>query len=161
MPLLQLPTETVLQILIYVGSTFFRSDLSRLTVCKQWKELAHTVCFQEFYVPQQTLRRLMSSPYVESSLALLKDNVKTLDVGLKGFEDWDSIPTSQHESQDMATWSGTQGHAVRAAWTTELNQDLLDLATIFSQSRKLCIIRIQATSELHPLLHHLERRDYL
>ncbi|KAF2801185.1 hypothetical protein K505DRAFT_190426, partial [Melanomma pulvis-pyrius CBS 109.77] len=166
MTILQLPTETLIQIFDYVGSSYFRSDLSRLTVCKQWNELARTACFRDFYVPQETLRRLLSSPYAESSLALVKDSVETLDLDLKGFEYWDSNPLSRHDLQavnvlNVSTWNGAHGRAVRAAWTTELNNDLLYLATIIKQSRKLRILRIQATSELHPLLHLLERRDYL
>jgi len=165
MPLLQLPPETLVQIFNYVGSSYFRSDLSRLTVCKQWSEFAHTACFRDFNVTQKTLRRLLSSPYVESNLSLVKDSLETLDLDLKGFEDWDSIPLSGHDSRAMniliaPTWDGAHGRAVREAWTTELNNDLLELAAIIKQSQKLHILRIQATSELHPLLR-LIRRDYL
>jgi hypothetical protein len=166
MPLLQLPPETLIQIFDYVGSSYFRSDLSRLTVCKQWSKFANNACFGDFYVTQKTLRRLLSSPYVESSLSLVKDSVETLNLDLEGFEDWDSIPLSRHDSQavnvlNVSTWNGAHGRAVRAAWTTELNNNLLYLATIIKQSRKLRILRIQATIELHPLLRLLERRDYL
>lgn len=166
MSLLQLPTETLIQIFDYVGSSYFRSDLSRLTVCKQWNEFARTACFWNFYVTQKTLERLFSSPYVEPSLALVKNSVETLDLDLKGFEDWDSIPLSRHDSQavdvlNVSTWNGAHGRAVRAVWTTELNNNIPYLATIIKQSRKLRILRIQATSELHPLLRLLERRDYL
>jgi hypothetical protein len=166
MSLLQLPTETLIQIFDYVGSSYFRSDLSRLTVCKEWNEFACTACFREFYVTQKTPERLLSSPYAQSSLALVKDSVETLDLDLKGFEDWDSIPVSQHDSEavnvlNVSSWDSAHGRAARAAWTTELNNDLLYLATIIKQSRKLCILRVQGTSELHPLLRLLERRDYL
>ncbi|KAF1956408.1 hypothetical protein CC80DRAFT_446315, partial [Byssothecium circinans] len=161
MPLLQLPPETLFQIFDYVGSSYFRSDLSRLTVSKQWSKFAHTECFLDFYVTQKTLRRLISSPYVELSASLVKDSMKTLDLDLEGFQDWDSIPPSQHDSQaaNVTAWNGAHGRAVRAAWTTELNNDLLYLSTIVKQSQKLRILRIQATSELHPQL--LTRRDYL
>jgi hypothetical protein len=163
MSLLQLPPETLIQIFDHVGSSYFRSDLSRLTVCKQWSKFAYTACFQDFYVTQKTLRRLLSSPYVKSSIPLVKDSVEILDLDLKGFEDWDSIPLSRNDSQavNVSTWNGAHGSAVRAAWTTELNNDLLNLATIINQSRKLRILRTQATSELHPILSLLERRDYL
>lgn len=164
MPFLQLSPEILIQIFDYIGSSYFRSDLSRLTVCKQWSKFAYTACFQDFYVTQKTLRRLLSSPYVELSLPLVKDSVGTLDLDLKGFEDWDSIPVSQHDSRAvnvLNVWNGAHGRAVRAAWTRELNNDLFYLANIIKQSRKLRILRIQATSELHPLLHLLERRDYL
>ncbi|KAF1840620.1 uncharacterized protein K460DRAFT_371824 [Cucurbitaria berberidis CBS 394.84] len=166
MSLLQLPTEILILIFDYVGSYYFRSDLSRLTVSKQWGKFAHTACFQEFFVTQKTLRRLLSSPYMEASLLLLKDSVEVLDLSLKGFADWDSIPLSQLDLQainvlDVPTWDGPHGRAVCAAWTTELANDLSHLATITKHSRKLRILRIQATSELHPLLPLLERRDYL
>lgn len=166
MTLLQLPPENIIQIFDYVGSINFRSDLSRILVCKQWSRYAYTACFRDFHVTQKTLRRLLSSPYVESSLSLVKNSMEILDLDLKGFEDWDSLPLSLQDSQaenisNVSTWNGAHGRAVRATWTTELNTDLLHLATIIKQSRKLRILRIQATSELHPLLRLLERRDYL
>ncbi|KAF2678645.1 hypothetical protein K458DRAFT_463260 [Lentithecium fluviatile CBS 122367] len=130
--ILELPAEILIQIIDYVGSSYFRSDLSRLAVCKH------------FFVTQKTLRRLLSSIYVESSLLLVKDSAETLDLDLKGFEDWDSIPLSRHDAQAI-----------------NLNNDLLSLATIVKQSRKLRILCIQATSELHPPLPLLERRDHL
>lgn len=153
MSLLKLPPETLIQIFNHIGSSFFRSDLSRLTVCKQWTEFARTACFRDFHVTQKTLGRLLSSPHVETSLRLVKDSTETLDLNLKGFEDWDSI--------NVSSWNDSHGRAVRAAWTTELDRDLVSLATIVKNSRKLRILRIQATSELHPLLRFLERRDYL
>jgi hypothetical protein len=147
MSLLQLPPETLIQIFDHVGSSYFRSDLSRLTVCKQWSKFACNACFRDFCVTQKTLRRLLSSPYVESSLPLVKDSVETLDLDLAGFEDWDSIPLSRHDSRavnvlDVSTWNSAHGRAVRAAWTTNLNNDLLYLATIIKQSRELRILRI-------------------
>ncbi|KAF2658551.1 hypothetical protein K491DRAFT_259428 [Lophiostoma macrostomum CBS 122681] len=144
MSLFQLSPEILLLIFDHVDSSYFRSDLSRLTVCKQWSKLAHTACFRDFYVTQRPLRRLLSSPYVRSSLLLVKDSVKALDLDLKGFEDWDYTPLREE----------------RTAWTAELNNDLFYLATIINKSRKLRILRIQATSEHHPELL-LERRDYL
>lgn len=135
MSLLQLPPEILIHIFDYFGSSYSRSDLLRPIVCKQWSKFAHTACFRDSYVTQKTLRRLMSSPYVELSLPLVEDSVEILDLDLKGFEDWDSIPLSQHDSQvenvpNVSTWNGAHGRAVRAAWTTKLNNDLLHLATI-------------------------------
>jgi hypothetical protein len=166
MSLVQLPPEIQVQIFDYVGSSYFRSDLSRLTVCKQWSKFACNACFREFYVTQKTLRRLLSSPYVEPSLSLVKDSAEILDLDLEGFGDWHSIPLSRHDSQagtviNVSTWDSAHGRAVRAAWTTELNNDLVSLVTMIKPLRKLRILRIQATIELHPLFPLLERRDYL
>jgi hypothetical protein len=148
MSLLSLPTEILIEIFDYVGSSYFRSNLSRLTICKEWSVFARTACFQECPVTQKNLRDLISSPHVDSSLALLKDSVKTLDLDLKGIEDWDATPT-----WDIA-------HK-RAAWTTELNNDLLHLATTMKQSRKLRTLHIKATNILPSQLRLLEHRDYL
>lgn len=166
MSLLQLPPELLIQIFDHVGSSYFRSDLSRLTVCKQWIKFAYTTCFRDFYVTQKTLRRLLSSPYMESSLLLVTGSAEALKLDLKGYEDWDSTPLPAQDSQaanvlDVSAWDGSYGYAVRTAWTTELNDDLFYLATIMRQSPKLRTLRVQATSELQPTHHFLERRDYL
>jgi hypothetical protein len=146
--LLQLPTEILIYIFNHVGSSYFRSDISRLTICRQWSELARTACFQDFYVDQKTLRRLSSPLYTELSLRQIKDCVEALFLDLKGFEDWDSSPV----------WHLYQ---MRLLWRTELNNDLLYLAKIMGQSRKLRIMRIRTTSEVNPHLPHSQRGDYL
>ncbi|KAF1913667.1 hypothetical protein BDU57DRAFT_430375, partial [Ampelomyces quisqualis] len=166
MSLLQLPPEILIQIFDCVGSSYFRLDLSRLTICKQWSKFARTACLRDVQITQKTLRRLLNSPYVESNLHLVKDSVENMNLELKGFENWNSISQFQHDLQaedvlNASTWNGAHGRAVRTAWTTELDNDLLYLATIVKHSRRLRILRIQATSELHPVLHLLERRDYL
>ncbi|KAK3988712.1 hypothetical protein QBC44DRAFT_97930 [Cladorrhinum sp. PSN332] len=153
MSLLKLPPEILIQIFGHVGSSYFRSDLSRLTVCKHWSEFALTACFRHFYATQKTLERLLSSQHVESSQRLVQDSVETLDVSLKGFEGW--------YDEYVSDWNGDHGLAVRESWTAELEIELRYLITVMRQSRKLRILRIQATSELHPLFPFLERRDYL
>ncbi len=93
--------------------------------------------------------------------------MEILDLSLKGFEEWKSTPLSRPNSQtvnDLDVWDWDHGHGreLRMAWTTELDTDLLHIAAIIQQSQKLRTLRIQATSELHPLLTHLlDRRDYL
>ncbi|KAF2823619.1 hypothetical protein CC86DRAFT_447362 [Ophiobolus disseminans] len=143
MLLLELPPETMIQIFAYVGSSYFRSNLALLTVCKQWSKFAHSACFQDFHVTQKTLRRFLSTPDVKSSLSLVKDSAETLDLDLEGFENWETIS------------------AVPARFAGFLNKDLLRLATIIKESRKLRTLRIQATLELHPQISLLDRRDYL
>jgi hypothetical protein len=86
-----------------------------------------------------------------------------LNLDLKNFEDWNLILPSRHDSRvvNVSTWSSTHGRAVRTVWTTELNRGLRYLTTTIEQSQKPRILRNQATSELHPLLPLLGRRDYL
>jgi len=138
----------------HVGSSYFREDLGRLTVCKRWFGFARTACFKDLQLSQKTLRRLLSSRDVGRSLLLIKDSLEILDLELKGFEDWSSIPEPQSYPRN--------GNALDASsWATVLDNGLAQLAIIAKESRKLRIIRIQASSENHPLLPHLPRRDYL
>jgi hypothetical protein len=168
MPLLQLPAEVLIQIFDHVGSSYFRSDLSRLRVCRQWSKLAHTACFQDFLVNQNTLRRLMSSPYIETTLPLIGDSVEALELNFKGYDNWDFTLLGQ--TNLVSTWDEPLGRELREAWTIELDNHLSRLATTIKQSRRLHTICIQAVDEKHPSLfwpsfevrsHNLDRRDYL
>ncbi|EEP77850.1 predicted protein [Uncinocarpus reesii 1704] len=157
MPLLQLPPEILIQIFDDVGSAYFRSDPSRLTVCKQWSIYARSACFRDLHLTQKTLRRLLSTPCEETWLPFIKDSVIALDLELKGFEDW-GLTSDKPE----ATWNSAQGHAIRDAWTSGvLNDDISHLVRITKQSRKLRHLRIHATSEAHPEFYLQDRRDYL
>lgn len=148
-----------------VGSSYFREDLRRLTVCKHWFRFARTTCFKDLQLSQNTLRRLLSSSGVGRSLLLVKDSLENLDLKLKGFEDWSSIPVPQSYPQEANALDASSRdgdlRALLAAWTAALDNDLAQLAIATKESRKLRIIRIQALSERHPLLPHLPRRDYL
>jgi hypothetical protein len=109
---------------------------------------------------------LLSSLDVAKSLLLVKDSLEILHLELKGFEDWSSIPDPQGYSQDTnaldaSGWDGDLGRALLGAWTIALDNDLAQLAITAKESRKLRMIRIQASSERHPLLPQLSRRDYL
>ena len=155
-----------MQIMDHVGSSYFREDLRRLTVCKQWFSFARTACFKELQLSQKTLHRWLSSWDILRSSLLVEDSLEILDLELKGFEDWDSVSEPESHSQDVdafetSTWDGDLGRKVRAAWTTLLNTELATLASIVQVSRRLRIMRIQASSERHPLIPHLPRRDYL
>jgi len=149
-----------------MGSSYFREDLGRLAVCKQWFACARAVYFRDLALSPKALRRLLSSPEVGQSLILAKANLKSLNLNLKGFEDWNVIPMRQGsapdaDALDASSWDSHLGRAVLEAWTTVLDEDLTRLASIVKDSRKLQVIRIQASSEHHPMLPSLPRRDYL
>ncbi|KAH7115210.1 hypothetical protein B0J11DRAFT_510808 [Dendryphion nanum] len=147
MSLLQLPPETLTQIFDDIGSSYFRSDLSRLTVCKQWSKFAHTACYRDSYFTQKTLKRLRSSPYTDSSLSLVKDSMETLDLNLNDIEGCDSIRLLSSKLRVMN--DPVVPLAICSDWRRDLNDDLSYFATIIEQSRKLRILRIQANNELH------------
>ncbi|KAK0667270.1 hypothetical protein QBC41DRAFT_228903 [Cercophora samala] len=137
MPLLKLPPEILIQIFDHVGSRYFRSDLSRLTVCKRWNQFAHIVCSRQLYITPRILRQMVLSPYVESSLHLME----TLDLELEGFVM--RRPETVLDSNSYS-WNSAPGLWSLRRRVRELNDDLAHLASIMRQSQRLCTLRIKA-----------------
>ncbi|KAK0747294.1 hypothetical protein B0T21DRAFT_343089 [Apiosordaria backusii] len=75
MSLLKLPPEILVQIFDHVGSSYFRSDLSRLAVCKQWSGKQHCTAlgspFQ--YQPLITSSRSLGLENSSASLRAYRD----------------------------------------------------------------------------------------
>lgn len=163
MSLFELPPEIIVYIFEYVGSSYFRSDLSRITVCRLWSRYAHTACFQDLSLTRQTLRNLDSSPDKGAILTLVKDSLKTLSLFLEGYQGWNLFPVASYEHKRVLWryWRGPHGMEERQIWTRELDLNLLFLITIMKDSRKLRSLCIKTISELHPHVPMLGRRDYL
>jgi hypothetical protein len=150
MSLLRLPPETLVQIFDQVGSSFFREDLGRLTICKQWFEFALPACFKCVTLSQETLRRLITSG-VTKRPSPLNYSLETLDLELRGYQA--DISTSQfqentHESNALTTTVSSEalGENPVRSWRQVLDSDLAQLATIARQSRMLRTLRIRAWS---------------
>ncbi|VBB79672.1 Putative protein of unknown function [Podospora comata] len=144
MSLIELPAEILLQIFDHVGSSYFRSDLSHLRVCKRWNGLAHIVCFREACITTKMLRRMASSPYAESSLR----EMEILDLNLEGFGT--VRPGTVLDPKD-SSWNYAPDQSSLQRRTMELNDDLVHLATIIKQSRKLRTLRIKAIKPSNPV----------
>lgn len=156
--ILELPSETLIQVMDYVGSAYFRKDLGRLSICKKWFAFAHAVFFKQLRLSPKILRRLLSSRDAEKSLQLVKENLTVLQLELKGFEDWSSIPDLQLHPTDIC---GVLGNTMLTTWTAELNDDLTKLTNVAKGCRKLRTVRVEATREHVPLFPLLPCRDYL
>ncbi|KAI1362773.1 hypothetical protein F5Y08DRAFT_329846 [Xylaria arbuscula] len=154
MPLLRLPNETLTQIFDQVGSSFFREDLGRLTVCKYWFEFALPACLKCITLSQETLRSLIASGIMER-LSPLKNSVETLDIELRGYQ----VCISKYYPQEhtlgsnalMATASNetARDNPVKT-WMKVLNNDLAKLAIIAQQCRRLRTLYIRAWRSLSP-----------
>ncbi|USP80490.1 hypothetical protein yc1106_07764 [Curvularia clavata] len=160
MSLLELPPEILITIFEYVGSQSFRSELTRLMVCKQWYAFARTAYFHDLRITTKILRRLLASPYAETNLARIQKNAVRMELEFQGFEDWDSFHASSYDLPEVS-WHVTYGRVERLAWTPEFNNDLLRLAKTVKKSQKLRCLRIQAITELHENTLLEERRHYL
>ena len=150
MSLLQLPPELLVQIFNEVGSSYFRSDLSRLTICRRWSRFALTACFRSLYVNNKTLRRLQSSPYMEAGLDLIQESTEVLILELVGFEDLYSSQSAQHNISGATNVPhATRGTVKRRIWGAELNNILLRLSSIMKQSPRLRTLRIHVCPGSH------------
>ncbi|CRG88349.1 hypothetical protein PISL3812_05379 [Talaromyces islandicus] len=116
MSLLRLPPEILEQIFNYIGSSFFREDLGRLTVCKQWLEFALPAYFKCITLSQETLRNLITSGPCLSSY-------------------------SQEYAQESNSLNAT---GLNETWINVVNDDLSQLAILAQQSHKLRTLRIRA-----------------
>ncbi|KAI1913464.1 hypothetical protein LOZ12_005254 [Ophidiomyces ophidiicola] len=168
MPLLQLPPEILILVMNYVGSAYFRKDVRRLTVCKYWFVFAHASCFKHLRLSQAALLDLLFSQNAERGLLVVQTLVESLDLELKGFENWNRLPAFLEyllqgvSAPDIApSWDKPTGCALRAEWTVILNRNLTRFAAAINSSRKLRVLRIHAFSERHPLFPLLQRRNYL
>ncbi|KAH9883305.1 hypothetical protein F4778DRAFT_697825 [Xylariomycetidae sp. FL2044] len=156
MSLLRLPAEILTQIMDGVGSSYFREDLGRLTICRQWFSFARTACFKDLQLCQKSLRSLLSSQDVGKSLLLISDSVETLDLELEGLGNGSSARGPQSYSQDAnvpdnSNFDGNLEHALSAARAV-LDNDMAQLAIMAKRSRRLRTIRMQTLGGYCPLL---------
>ncbi|KAF5009189.1 hypothetical protein FDECE_4554 [Fusarium decemcellulare] len=154
MSLLRLPPETLKQIFDHIGSSFFRQDLGRLTICKKWFEFAGPSLFTCIPLSQETLRRLICSS-VTKTPSRLKESLETLELELGGYQAWTSALRRRQDPQEsIALNAPAPNEAFRdnpvEAWVKVLDNDLTQLATIAQQSRRLRILRIRAWNSPSP-----------
>jgi hypothetical protein len=148
MSFLELPPEILIKIFDTVGAANLRSDLSRVTVSRQWNKYAHTACFQDLCITQQTLRGLVSSPCLQADAHPFTDIVRSISLNLIGFDDWSLL--------DLETY-----WYPRLPWEAKLKEDLDFFATMTQTSPKLRSIRIRATEEPCMSCPGPPRQDYL
>ncbi|KAI1276339.1 hypothetical protein F5Y07DRAFT_367117 [Xylaria sp. FL0933] len=150
MPLLQLPAELLLCILSHVGAGFFRQDISRLTISKQWYSLAWQIFVQDIYLTSQSLMRLTENLDV---LMRSQPRISTVELSLEGFKE--PNPLTQIDRR------GTYGVDVDDVdqWTARLNYSLFNLTGLLQQSSGLRHVKLKAGSEYE--LGYLWRHGYL
>ncbi|KAI0449990.1 hypothetical protein F5B21DRAFT_517792 [Xylaria acuta] len=142
MSLLRLPPETLAQIFDYIGSSFFREDLGRLT------------CFKCTTLSRETLRSLVTSGAMKRPS--LKHSLETLDIELRGYHHscsstFDPQQNAQESNVSNAAASNEAFNDIPVkAWINVLNDDLAQLAIIAQQSRRLRTLRIRAWSSPSP-----------
>lgn len=171
MYLLKLPPELLLLITQYLGASFFRDNLRRLTLCKQWYPFARTVLLADLRLSAKSLARVLFAPGAARRLELLKSTLRGVEFALDGFDDWESIlPTTTTTALSLSgdtspptVWNedDSQAEAARTKWTTRLDDNLSEFSAFLRTCRNLRTFRFTAFSECHPRLPGLPRRDYL
>lgn len=167
MYLLDLPPELLLLTTQYLGASFFRDDLRRLTLCKLWYPFARTVLLADLKLSAKSLAQVLFAPGAARRLEYLKSTLRGVEFALDGFDDWESIlPTTTALSlgADASTstgWNEDDSQVARAEWTSHLNDNLSNFLALFRTCCSLRTFRFTAFSECHPRLPALPRRNYL
>ncbi|KAI0425846.1 hypothetical protein F5Y09DRAFT_320646 [Xylaria sp. FL1042] len=150
MPLLQLPTELLLYVLSHVGAGFFRQNVYRLTISRQWYSLAWQIFFQDIQLTSKSLMRMTKSMAV---LMRSEPRISTVELSLEGFKE--PNPLTQIDRR------GTYGVDVDDVdqWTARLNYSLALLTGLLRRSSGLRRLKLKAGSEYE--LGYLWRHGYL
>lgn len=163
--LLKLSPELLLQVMEHLGSSFFHSDLRRLTICKYWYYLACKVFWGDIKFSAQKLDRFILSPNVTTQLERFGYNLKSLTLELFGIEEWDEAlePYEGLDSDprgsirlDLASY-----RKLLFKWTNIVNTNICQLVGFMQNCNSLRELRFTAFSEEYPLIPMLPRRDYL
>ncbi|KAK2810278.1 hypothetical protein FQN50_003009 [Emmonsiellopsis sp. PD_5] len=140
MSLLQLPPELLFEIMEWLGPPFFRYNLARLTICKDWYYLARKVFLGHVTLSANCLERLLASPRSES----FKQYLKTLSLEFSGHEEPRTLPL-----EDWRRLTREKQEYYREAWTVLLNNNILELATLLGDCGALDTISLSALEPLH------------
>lgn len=143
MLLLDLPSEIIIQIFGHIDSSYFRSDLSRLTVSKAWHIYAYAVYFRDLRIDQKKLQCLALSPLAWSSISQVNREMKNLDLYL---DDRSDLSADRMFQPNRAVVN-----ALRLDWKMEYNRNLRFLAGIVEQVPPLHHLRIQAVKPITQL----------
>ena len=148
MLLLRLPPEILRLIFDQIGSPFFHEDLGRLTVCKQWFELALPTSLKCITLSRTTLQSLITSGINQIS-SLLRNHLETLDIDLRGIQL--DPPEYVQESDALVATAPHQPHTDEgfSAASLAAPKNLEQLATITQNSHRLCTLRIRVGGFLH------------
>ncbi|KAI1295180.1 hypothetical protein F5Y03DRAFT_309534 [Xylaria venustula] len=150
MPLLQLPAELLLCILGHVGAGFFRWDLHRLTISKQWYTFAWQIFLQDIQLTSKSLIKLTDNVGV---LMRSQPRIATVELSLEGFKE--PSPLTQIDRR------GTYGVDVDDVdqWTARLNYSLANFTDVLRHCSGLRSLKLKAGSEYE--LGYLWRHGYL
>ncbi|KAI1360882.1 hypothetical protein F5Y08DRAFT_331234 [Xylaria arbuscula] len=128
MTLLLLPPEILAQIFDEIGSSFFREDVDRLTVCKTWYEFTRPVQFRSLKLTRDSLKSLMSSGFMERS-SQLQSTLEDLQLEFRGFRA--TTPATMFEDPVI--------------WENDLNDNLARFVTRAHECHRLRNLRIRAS----------------
>lgn len=153
MSLLQLPPEILLEVLCHVGSDFFAASVDRLSVSKQWFDIAYPVFLEDVTLTSKALDCLFSRPVKQSTLDGLQRHAGAVQMKLRGFDQW----------QDASAGAANAEVSVRdiSKWTARLEENLGRLSTLLTGSTRLKMLAVQAMPELQNTGLSTSRRSYL
>ncbi|KAI1194020.1 hypothetical protein F5X97DRAFT_338227 [Nemania serpens] len=150
--LLQLPNELLLDILSNAGREFFRQNVSRLTVSRQWYGLAWQVMARDLLLTTTSLMKLTEN---EAALMRNRPRIATVELRFNGFEDSGLLTQTNRPAMEQDHITAD----IVDKWTTRLNSSLAKMCAALQQCPGLQCVTVKAAPEKYDI--GLERLGYL
>lgn len=140
MSLLQLPLELLSFVIRYLGLEFFRQDIRRLTVFKQWYACAWQLLAKDLHLTPGAITRLAGEEI--ATLVRIQPYVKTAALVFEG-------RSPSGENVENAALNGDASSTLE--WSARLNTALTTVAAQLKQCPKLRHLRVKAEPECNDL----------
>ncbi|KAK3077359.1 hypothetical protein LTS18_010486 [Coniosporium uncinatum] len=145
MPLLNLPSELLLDIFRFVGATFFQDNISCLTICKRWHDLASEILTSEVQLTHCNIFRF--PPRCSRINALLHANLTSISIRFVGLG---NVPLDQ-----------LSGDASQEDLALKLKHHLEALATGLIKYRSLSTLCFQVIDEISDSSYGIPMVEYV
>lgn len=138
--LTSLPPEILYEIASYVGADEFRQCLDRLTLCRQWYDIAMMVMMKDLKLGTKGVKSL---PALQNTLPISR-HLHSLSVRLQGFTDW-----SLYEDP-ITPRAICQRFNVLRKWTEDMAYDMGAFADWMANLQSVENFRFEAIGEHDP-----------
>lgn len=169
MPLLSLPLELQQHVFRFLGSGWFQSDASRLTISKSWYRVARPVFNAQLRFTDRNLTAFSNA--VESgsgSIDTLRAEVQAVELEIEEFADWNKgLSKTNFGNQSTARtlrdagWGARWGFWAKTHWAVALEKGISALAMFLRTCRALQTVRITAAGKYETWLLNVPRRGIL
>lgn len=169
MQLLDLPVELLFKILGNLGSKYFHSSVSCLTVSKSWHRVAQKVFNSQLRLTERNLKPFVDRIWSDGPASRLAVEVKDVEFAIIQVQDmrqiFDQADSDVNLIEDLglavAGWGGRWGYQHDSKWSAELVRYLSALHRFLGECSVLKTFRIQVNTDYRRSLPNVPRKGLL